>query len=92
MTVKSPGQKERLALAEKALDDIRAVLGGDGGDGGDIILRGVSDDGAEVYVELVGACEGCAVREVTLNGLVKNSLRKYLPDIKRVVQVWPDAG
>ena len=89
MTVKPPGQKERLALAEKALDDIRAVLGGDGGD---IILRGVSDDGAEVYVELVGACEGCAVREVTLNGLVKNSLRKYLPDLKRVVQVWPDAG
>lgn len=89
MTGQSPGQQERLVLAEKALDDIRAVLGGDGGD---IILRGVSDDGAEVRVELVGACEGCAVREVTLNGLVKNSLKKYFPDIRRVVQVWPDAG
>lgn len=83
MTEKSPGQEERLAMAEKALDDIRAILGGDGGD---IILRGVSDDGTEVRVELVGACEGCAVREVTLNGLVKNSLKKYFPDIRRVVE------
>ena len=43
MTVKPPGQKERLTLAEKALDDIRAVLGGDGGD---IILRGVCRKGS----------------------------------------------
>lgn len=76
-----------MAMAEKALDDIRAILGGDGGG---IILRGVSDDGTEVRVELVGACEGCAVREVTLNGLVKDSLRKYFPDIRRVVEAGPE--
>lgn len=69
-------------LAQKGLDDIRSVLLGDGGD---INLCYVSPDGTEVGVSLTGMCAGCMMSEITLGGLVKNSIKKYLPQIQRVV-------
>ena len=74
----------RYELAEKALDDVRAILNGDGGD---IVLRRISDDGREIEVSLTGVCETCPVSEITLGGIVRSSLRRYFPDLQRVVNV-----
>lgn len=74
----------RYELAEKALDDVRAILNGDGGD---IALRRISDDGREIEVSLTGVCETCPVSEITLGGIVRNSLKRYFPDLQRVVNV-----
>lgn len=74
----------RYELAEKALDDVRAILNGDGGD---IALRRISDDGREIEVSLTGVCETCPVSEITLGGIVRNSLKRYFPDLQRVINV-----
>ncbi len=74
----------RYELAEKALDDVRAILNGDGGD---IALRRISDDGREIEVSLTGVCETCPVSEITLGGIVRNSLKRYFPDLQHVVNV-----
>ncbi len=77
-------QDPRYELAEKALDDVRAILNGDGGD---IVLRRISDDGREIEVSLTGVCETCPVSEITLGGIVRSSLKRYFPDLQRVVNV-----
>lgn len=74
----------RYELAEKALDDVRAILNGDGGD---IALRRILDDGREIEVSLTGVCETCPVSEITLGGIVRNSLKRYFPDLQRVINV-----
>ena len=77
-------QDPRYELAEKALDDVRAILNGDGGD---IALRRISDDGREIEVSLTGVCETCPVSEITLGGIVRSSLTRYFPDLQRVINV-----
>ena len=77
-------QQEWYARAEKALDDVRAILQGDGGD---IVLRRISDDGREIEVSLTGMCGSCPVSEITLGGIVRSSLRRYFPLLERVVNV-----
>lgn len=74
----------RYALAEKALDDVRAILQGDGGD---IVLRHISDDGRRIEVSLTGVCEACPMSEITLGGIVRSSLRRYFPLLEQVVSV-----
>lgn len=80
-------QDPRYELAEKALDDVRAILNGDGGD---IALRRISDNGREIEVSLTGVCETCPVSEITLGGIVRSSLKRYFPDLQRVVNVPED--
>lgn len=75
---------DRQALAEKALDDVRAILQGDGGD---IVLRRISDDGRRIEVSLTGLCEACPMNEITLGGIVRSSLRRYFPLLEQVVQI-----
>ena len=71
-------------LAQHGIDDVRAVLLGDGGD---IRLVGLSDDSRVVYVSLMGVCAGCMMSEVTLSTLVKGSIKKYIPQVEEVVNV-----
>lgn len=75
---------ERYRWAEKALDDVRAILAGDGGD---IVLRRISEDDREIEVTLTGVCETCPVSEITLAGVVRSSLMRYFPLLERVVNV-----
>ena len=50
------------ALVEEALAEIRPALLGDGGD---VMFRGVDDEGV-VTVELLGACGTCPLQVVTM--------------------------
>jgi Fe-S cluster biogenesis protein NfuA len=70
-------------LVEKALEKTRGVLRGDGGD---VELVDVSEDGI-VQVKLKGACHGCPMATMTLKSLIERSLKKELPDIKEVKAV-----
>jgi Fe-S cluster biogenesis protein NfuA len=66
----------------KALDEIRPFLQSDGGD---ISLVDITDD-LDVVVKLHGACIGCRVNQMTLKSGVEMTIKKYLPQINRVVQ------
>lgn len=70
-------------MVEKALESVRGVLRGDGGD---VELVDVSEDGV-VQVRLKGACHGCPMATMTLKSLIERGLKKELPDIKEVKAV-----
>ena len=68
---------------EKALDEIRPFLQNDGGD---ISLISIEDEKI-VKVQLEGACVGCSVNQMTLKSGVEMTLKKYAPQIEKVVNI-----
>ncbi|WP_431133647.1 NifU family protein [Psychroserpens mesophilus] len=75
---------EELRLnVEKALDEIRPFLQSDGGD---ISLLSIEDDKL-VKVQLLGACVGCSVNQMTLKSGVEMTIKKYAPQIEHVINI-----
>lgn len=75
---------EELKLnVEKALDEIRPFLQSDGGD---ISLLSIEDDKL-VKVQLEGTCTSCSVNQMTLKSGVEMTIKKYAPQIERVINV-----
>lgn len=70
-------EKVEIALAE-----IRPFLVADGGD---ITLVEITEE--TVTVQLEGACVSCNVNQMTLKNGVEATIKKYAPQIKRVVEV-----
>ncbi|WP_040280408.1 NifU family protein [Psychroserpens damuponensis] len=68
---------------EKALDEIRPFLQSDGGD---ISLLSIEDDKL-VKVQLLGACVGCSVNQMTLKSGVEMTIKKYAPQIEQVINI-----
>ena len=75
--------KEIKEKVLKALDEIRPFLASDGGD---ISLVSIDNDRI-VNVKLHGACVGCSVNQMTLKTGVEMTVKKYVPQIDRVVGV-----
>ncbi len=75
-------REEITSKVHTALDEIRPFLQSDGGD---ISLVDITDD-LTVVVKLHGACIGCRVNQMTLKSGVEMTIKKYLPQINRVVQ------
>ncbi|AUC74403.1 MULTISPECIES: NifU family protein [Olleya] len=74
---------EELRLnVEKALEEIRPFLQNDGGD---ITLLSIENN--EVKVQLEGACTSCSVNQMTLKSGVEMTIKKYAPQIERVINV-----
>lgn len=75
---------EELRLnVEKALDEIRPFLQSDGGD---ISLLSIENDSL-VKVQLEGTCTSCSVNQMTLKSGVEMTIKKYAPQIERVINV-----
>jgi len=68
---------------EKALDEIRPFLQSDGGN---ISLINIKDDKL-VTVQLQGACTSCTVNQMTLKSGVEMTIKKYAPQIERVINI-----
>lgn len=75
--------KERI---EKALEEIRPFLISDGGD---ITLVSIDNDKV-VNVKLHGNCISCTVNQMTLKSGVEMTIKKYVPEIEKVVSVQED--
>lgn len=67
---------------QAALDKIRPALQADGGD-----VELVDIDGGVVKVQLVGACRGCPMSQITLANGVERVLKAELPEVERVEPV-----
>ena len=72
-----------LEKIEKALTEIRPYLQSDGGD---ISLLEVTSD-MLVMVKPLGACKSCNVNQMTLTAGVEQTIKKYAPEVKGVVNV-----
>ncbi|MFB0564909.1 MAG: NifU family protein [Candidatus Aminicenantaceae bacterium] len=68
---------------KKAIEEIRTHLKADGGD---VELVEVTEDGV-VKVRLLGACEGCPMRQMTLTQGITQFIKKKVPEIKEVQAV-----
>jgi Fe-S cluster biogenesis protein NfuA len=67
---------------EAALDRIRPAIRRDGGD---VWLIKVEGDVA--YVQMLGACGGCAAVQTTLKSGIEAVVREDVPEITQVVQI-----
>lgn len=74
---------ELTARVQKALDEIRPFLQNDGGD---IELISIENQKV-VNVQLLGACVGCSVNQMTLKLGVEMTIKKHVPEIEKVVSV-----
>lgn len=68
---------------EKALEEIRPFLVSDGGD---ISLISI-ENGNLVKVQLEGACVSCSVNQMTLKTGVEMTIKKYAPQIEKVINI-----
>ncbi len=68
---------------ENALEEIRPFLKNDGGD---ISLVSI-ENGKEVKVRLEGNCVGCSVNQMTLKSGVEMTIKKYAPQIEKVINI-----
>jgi Fe-S cluster biogenesis protein NfuA len=55
-------------------------------DGGDVELVNITDDGI-VEVKLIGACDTCAMRTMTLRAGIERAIMHEVPEIKRIESV-----
>lgn len=67
---------------EKALDEIRPFLESDGGN---ITLVEITKN--TVSVQLEGNCINCSVNQMTLKNGVEATIKKFAPQIKRIIEV-----
>ena len=67
---------------EKALEEIRPFLISDGGN-----ISLVSIEENVVKVKLEGACVGCSINQMTLRNGVEASIKKYAPQIEKVIDI-----
>lgn len=74
--------QETLTNVEKALEEIRPYLLSDGGN-----IKLVSIENKIVKVQLEGACVGCSVNQMTLKNGVEATIKKYAPQIEKVVSL-----
>ncbi len=75
-------ETQLLENIEKALAEIRPYLKTDGGD-----ISLVSYDDETVEVKFHGACIGCTVNQMTLKNGVEATIKKYAPQVQKVVEV-----
>ena len=73
---------ELLARVETALAEIRPFLQSDGGD---ISLLGIADNIVKVHLE--GNCLSCSINQMTLRSGVEMTIKKYAPEIEKVINV-----
>jgi NifU-like protein len=72
---------QRIKVIEGVIDEMRPVFKRDGGD-----CDLVDVDGDHVYVRLTGACNGCQMENLTLNG-IRERLSEALGRMTHVVPV-----
>lgn len=75
-----------MTLEQKVADIIEQIRPHLQADGGDIRFVEVTADNV-VKVELQGACGSCPYSKITLKNGVEDTLKKYVPEIKEVVDI-----
>ena len=76
--------KNKIKTIKKLLDErVRPAVAMDGGD---ILFHGYHE--GIVKLEMYGACSGCPSSSATLKMGVENMLKHYIPEVRKVEQVY----
>jgi Fe-S cluster biogenesis protein NfuA len=81
----NPAKTNLFDRVEAALDTIRPYLAGDGGT---VELLEVNEAG-EVRLRLLGHCEQCNIRHLTLSNGIEKVIRQSVPEITRIESIPP---
>ncbi len=76
-----------LERIHAAIDEIRPALQFDGGD---MELLDWDEETGVVRVQMVGACHGCSMSEVTLVAGVERIVKERVPEVTSLVNIPPD--
>ncbi len=68
---------------EEALESVRPFLKLDGGN---VELVDYNDEHV-VTLRLLGACNGCAMSQMTMKAGIEEAIKKVLPEVKSVVAI-----
>jgi Fe-S cluster biogenesis protein NfuA len=71
-----------FARVDAALEEVRPAIHADGGD---VWLIRIEE--GVVYVQMLGACGGCAAANATLKLSIERIVRERCPEIERVAQI-----
>ncbi|WP_052663095.1 NifU family protein [Mycoplasmoides pirum] len=81
---KKKTNREIISNVKDVLDNIRFYIQKDGGD-----LKFVSYKNGVVTIELLGACVGCALIDITYKEGVENILKDEVKEIKKLIIIDP---
>lgn len=76
-------KQDIIERVEQALEQVRPYLKTDGGD---ISFVELTEDFI-VKVKLLGACTDCSVNQMTLKAGVEQSVKKFAPEVKEVINI-----
>lgn len=87
MTAEASTVDDVKARIETALEEVRPALQFDGGD---VTLLEWNDDTGVVTIQMVGACHGCSMSEVTLTAGLERIVKERVPEVKALVNQPPE--
>ena len=73
-------KEETINKIKEILDTIKPYLYSDGGD-----LEFIKYEDGYVYIRLLGACQGCAMADVTIENGIFETLKQEIPEIKGII-------
>lgn len=74
--------EETKARVNQALDKVRPLIQADGGE-----VWLIKVEGSTAYVQMLGACGGCAASTMTLKGAIEAVVTADVPEITAVEQI-----
>lgn len=72
---------------QAVLDEVRPALQFDGGD---LVFLDWTPASGVVRIQMIGACHGCSMSEVTLTAGIERILKERVPGVEHLVNVPPD--
>ncbi len=72
-----------MTLDEKVIYTLNKIRPYIQGDGGDVAFDHIDEDGV-VYVQLLGACIGCGLADVTVKMGIESILMDEIPEVSEV--------
>ena len=71
-----------LELINECLEIVKPYIQNDGGD-----IKLIKFEDGIVYIKLLGACEGCIMKDYTIKDGIEIFLIEHIPEVKGVIEV-----
>lgn len=71
-----------LKLINECLEIVKPYIQNDGGD-----IKLIKFEDGIVYIKLLGACEGCIMKDYTIKDGIESFLIEHIPEVKGVIEV-----
>ena len=74
--------KDILEEINECLEIVKPYIQNDGGD-----IKLIKFEDGIIYIKLLGACEGCIMKDYTIKDGIESFLMEHIPEVKGVVAI-----